>query len=156
MRDEKHYHQGLFQPKFPHKYKGNIRNIVFRSGWEARVFKYLDESPSIIQWSSEEIMIPYVDKAKISENYPHGTPRRYFPDIWVRYKARDGSVREMLWEIKPYKETKEPKVPKRRTRRFINEVLTYGTNTSKWEAAQEYCKKRGWEFRVLTEKDLGF
>jgi hypothetical protein len=35
------------------------------------------------------------------------------------------------------------------------ESLTYLKNEAKWKAASEYCKDRGWEFKIVTEKELG-
>ena len=48
-----------------------------------------------------------------------------------------------------------PKKQKRKTQKYINEVVTYATNQAKWEAAEDYCADRGWEFKVLTEIDMG-
>ena len=49
---------------------------------------------------------------------------------------------------------KPPKKKSRITKGYINEVLTYGKNTSKWEAAELYCKKRGWTFSIMTEDQI--
>jgi 4-hydroxyphenylpyruvate dioxygenase-like putative hemolysin len=57
-------------------------------------------------------------------------------------------------EVKPERETKPP-VQKRKTKRYIQESVTYIVNQSKWKAATEFCKDHGWEFKVVTEKDLG-
>jgi len=141
------YKQGFFKPKFPQKYMGDPTNIVFRSGWEKRVMQSLDENSNIIRWSSEEIIIPYISPV---DNRPH----RYFPDFFVEAKGRDGSVRKILLEVKPAAQTKPPSTPKRKTKRYITEVVTYGVNQAKWEAAKEYCLDRGWEFSVITEQDL--
>jgi hypothetical protein len=61
----------------------------------------------------------------------------------------------MLLEVKPKIQTKPPDVQKRKTKRYINEVVTWGVNQSKWKAAEEYCLDRGWEFKILTEEHLG-
>ena len=105
----------------------------------------LDRSPDVLEWSSEEITIPYYDPTT-------GRVRRYFPDFWVRKK--DGTF---LFEVKPAKETQPPSIKsgKRPSPRLIREVMTYGVNQAKWEAAKSFCEDRGWTFHVLTEKDLG-
>ena len=72
-----------------------------------------------------------------------------------KVKSKDGKVGKYLVEIKPEKFTKPPTIPKKKTKRFIQEVFNYGTNQAKWKQANEYCLDRGWEFLVLTEKDLG-
>jgi hypothetical protein len=109
----------------------------------------LDKADWCISWSSEELAIPYLSPAD-------GRYHRYFPDFVVKYKDRTGTIKTMMIEIKPYKQS-EPPVPKKRiTKQYINEVVTYGINQAKWKAAQEYCLDRHWQFRVLTEKELGF
>lgn len=141
------YKQGFFKPKFPNKYRGDPSNIVYRSGWERRVMQSLDENASVIAWSSEEIVIPYRSPV---DNRIH----RYFVDFYVEAKAPDGSVKVMLLEVKPAAQTVEPKVSKRKTKRYINEVFTYGVNQAKWEAASQYAQSKGWEFKLITEKEL--
>ena len=66
-----------------------------------------------------------------------------------------GKIREKVVEIKPAKQVSEPKVQKRRTKKYVTEVFTYATNQAKWAAAEDFCKDRRWEFQILTEKELG-
>lgn len=106
--------------------------------------KYLDDHPDIIEWSSEEFFIPY--KSPIDGKY-----HRYFPDFWVKKKTKE----VMVIEVKPAAQTKAPKVQKSRSRRYISEVKTWGINQAKWKAAVEFCKDRGWLFKIMTEKELG-
>jgi hypothetical protein len=76
----------------------------------------------------------------------------------MRYRDREGNLKSVLIEIKPAIQTQPPKrkdTPTGRpTRRFLNEVKTWGVNQAKWEAATEYAKDRNWEFRIITDKDL--
>jgi len=141
-------YKGRFKPKFPEKYKGNPTNIVYRSLWELRFMRHLDQDSRVVQWASEEIIIPYVSPI---DNRIH----RYFPDFWLRTKDANGVINTMIIEIKPYKQVKEPVRQDKMTRRYINEVKTYGINTAKWKAAEKYCLDRSWQFKILTEKDLG-
>ena len=141
-------YSGLFKPKNPQKYVGDPTNIVYRSSWECKVMSWLDRNPSIISWASEELIIPY--KSPV-DNRVH----RYFPDFVVKVKSRDGKTKTMILEVKPKKQTLPPEPRKRMTKQYVNEVVTYGVNQAKWEAANEFCLDRGWEFRVLTENDLG-
>jgi hypothetical protein len=103
---------------------------------------YLDTNSSVIQWSSEEIVIPYVSPV---DNRIH----RYFPDFFVRTKTG-----AMVLEVKPLSQATPPEVKKRKTRKYINEVVTFGVNQAKWKAATEYCLDRGWKFKVITEQEL--
>lgn len=141
------YKQGIFKPKNVKKYIGNTNNIVYRSGWEYRVMKYLDEKTSVVAWSSEEVVIPYVSPI---DNRLH----RYFVDFYVEVIDKNGNTKKMLLEVKPKAQTQEPKRPKRNTKRYITEVMTWGVNQAKWQAAQEFCLDKGWEFKILTESEL--
>lgn len=141
------YKQGYFKPQNPKKYIGDPNNIVYRSGWELRVMKYLDEKESVTRWASEEIAIPYISPI---DNRPH----RYFADFYVEAIGRDGETKKMLLEVKPKAQTQEPKKPKRNTKRYISEVMTWGVNQAKWKAAQDFCQDKGWDFKLITEAEL--
>lgn len=141
-------YKGKFSPKNYKKYKGDPTNIIYRSLWELKAMKKLDENPNVLEWSSEETVVPYYDPTT-------GRNRRYFPDFIVKARQPDGSTKTMMLEVKPAKETKEPKKRKRITRQYITEVTTWATNQAKWKAAEEYCLDRGWIFKLITEKELG-
>jgi hypothetical protein len=108
--------------------------------------KWLDEHPSIVWWASEELPIPYVSPV---DNKVH----RYFPDFVAKVKQADKET-TMVLEVKPYKQTQKP-TQKRQTKRFLQEVVTYAVNQEKWRAADLFCKEHGWQFKLLTEKELG-
>jgi hypothetical protein len=110
--------------------------------------KYCDLNENILEWGSEEIALPYRSPV---DNKIH----RYYPDFYIKVKESTGQIKKYLIEIKPKKQTIPPSKPKRQTKSYINEVYEYAKNQSKWEAAKEYCKDRMWEFKVLTEDDLG-
>jgi len=137
-------YKGKFKPKNPQKYKGNPTNIIYRSRWELKLMSRLDDDPQVVQWSSEEIIIPYISPID-------GKRHRYFPDFWV--KNASGDV--ILIEVKPFNQTKPPEVVSKPTRRYINEVVTWGKNQAKWKAAEEYCADRKWKFVIMTEHELG-
>jgi hypothetical protein len=141
-------YKGKFRPINPKKYKGDPSNVIYRSRWELVLMKKLDEHPDVLEWSSEEIIIPY--RSPID-----GKLHRYFPDFYVKRKNREGVIESIIIEVKPYAQTLEPKVQSNITKRYIQEVHTYGINKSKWTQAQEYCKDRGWKFMIFTEHELG-
>ena len=141
-------YSGKFSPKHTNKYLGDPTSIWYRSLWERRVMVYLDENTTVVGWSSEEIIIPYLSPV---DNRVH----RYFPDFFVRVKNKTGLIEGMILEVKPAAQTVPPKVNKRVTKRIIQEVMTYGVNEAKWKAAVEYCKDRNWKFKLVTEKELG-
>lgn len=140
--------QGKFKPKNPVKYKGDPTTIVYRSSWELHFMSYLDTHQDVLLWSSEELIIPY--RSPI-DNKIH----RYFPDFQVKKQGRDGVIETVVVEIKPAKETKPPAVQNKPTKRYLREVYTWGINSAKWAAAQEFCRDRKWKFVIMTEKDLG-
>tara|TARA_R100001129_G_scaffold143907_1_gene105055 strand:- start:608 stop:1048 length:441 start_codon:yes stop_codon:yes gene_type:complete len=141
-------YKGRYRPSNPKKYKGNPSNIVYRSLWERKFMVYCDNHTKILEWGSEEIALPY--RSPI-DNKVH----RYFPDFYIKVRESNGKIKRYIIEIKPKKQTMEPKVKKRKTKGYIYEVYEYAKNQAKWKAAEEFCKDRMWEFKVLTEDELG-
>lgn len=142
-------HTGKFTPTHPEKYQGDAKNIWYRSSWELAFMSRLDTDPRVLAWASEELIIPYADRVS-------GRVRRYFPDFLIKRIGRDGEVRTIVIEIKPYNQSVPPIRGKKTERRFLSEVKTFANNFSKWEHAKAYCAKKGWEFIVLTEKNFNF
>jgi hypothetical protein len=143
------YHQGRFTPVHPEKYAGDVKNIIARSSWERKLFIYLDNNPSVIRWASEEVKIPYM-------NQVDGRAHRYYPDVVVQFKDKNGVVQNAMIEVKPKAQCSAPKLPAsgRQTRRYINEMVTYLTNESKWAAARDWCARNGFQFHLMTEDHL--
>lgn len=141
-------YKGVFRPKNPDKYQGNPSNIIYRSLWELKLMRYLDDHSDVLSWGSEELIIPYRSPLD-------GKVHRYFPDFIVKKKNREGVVSTIVIEVKPKAQTIEPKVQKKTTKKYINEVTTWGVNQAKWKAAESYCEDRKWKFQLMTEKDLG-
>lgn len=141
-------YSGKFKPKNYKKYKGDPTKIYYRSLWERRFMVYADSNANIIEWGSEEIVIPYIsplDKRR----------HRYFPDFYIKYVNTSGqTVREII-EVKPKKQLKPPAKPQNRvSKRYLMEAQTYAVNQAKFKAAESYCKDRRYKFRILTEDHL--
>jgi hypothetical protein len=141
------YEQGLFRPTNIDKYKGNWRNIVYRSSWERIAMSRFDANPNVLKWSSEEIVIPY--RSPIDGHW-----HRYFTDFWIRMQTPLG-IKEFIIEIKPAAQTEPPKKPKRITKTYVNAVQTWGVNEAKWDQARAFAQAKGMEFQILTENELG-
>ena len=109
-------YQGKYRPTFPRKYKGDYHNIIYRSSWEYKFMVWCDRSSSVTEWGSEEIVIPYISPAD-------GRRHRYFPDFYVKIGRKKYMV-----EVKPLRQTKQPKKQKRQTKAYITEVVTYAIN----------------------------
>ena len=136
-------YSGRYTVKNKKKYEGDHSRVIFRSLWERQVFRWIDENKAIKSWSSEEVVIPY---RCATDNRIH----RYFMD--VKMTTSDNQVH--LIEIKPKIQTKKPDRTRRKTKKFLKEAITYIKNESKWKAADEYAKDRGWKFHIWTEDTL--
>jgi hypothetical protein len=140
-------YKGKYIPTNKKKYVGDPYKIVYRSLWERKFMVYCDMNESIISWASEEIVIPY--RSPI-DNRIH----RYFPDFFIKVKQQTGEIKNMIIEIKPKVQCSPPKIPKRKTIKYLNEVKTWGINEAKWKAAMEWCSDRKMEFKLITENEL--
>lgn len=146
--DQKYY------PVNKEKYMGKTGFAVCRSSWETKVCQWLDYTPSVLQWKSEPFGIPYVDPATKDKR---GLPkkRRYYPDFIAKIRNNKGELAIWLIEVKPFKETIPPKVTKRKSKKtMLTEEKTWITNQAKWRAAKSYCDRKGWQFKILTERHL--
>ena len=137
-------YKGLYRPSNPKKYVGDPSKIVYRSLLERKFMLHCDRSPDIVNWASEELSIRYFNP--IDKKY-----HSYYPDFIV--KTIKG--KNFIIEIKPSRQCKPPKTPKKKTRAFMRESFEYIKNQAKWKAAQSYCEDNGAEFKLITEKDLG-
>ncbi len=140
-------YSGKFKPKNYKKYRGNPTNIYYRSLWERRFMIYCDNNPSIVEWGSEELIIPYLSPL---DKKIH----RYFPDFYIKYINKNGKVVREIVEVKPKKFLSPPKKQKRKTRKYQKAVATYVINQAKFKAAEEFCGERKMTFRILTEENL--
>lgn len=106
----------------------------YRSSWELKFLKFLDLNSSVESWTSEPFGIPYFHpfKQKIC---------RYYPDFLF-----EKSGQKFLIEIKPSKETVNPKT--------TYDKIANTINLAKWKSAREFCELKGIKFCILTEKEL--
>tara|TARA_Y100000741_G_scaffold236695_1_gene181076 strand:+ start:76 stop:522 length:447 start_codon:yes stop_codon:yes gene_type:complete len=141
-------YKGKYIPINPKKYVGNSSQIIYRSLWERKLMVYCDRNDNIIEWGSEEVIVPY-------RSPWDGKMHRYFPDFYMKVKQTNGTYKKFIIEVKPKAQCKEPnKTPKRKTRKWYKEVQTWGINQAKWKSATDYCENRGMEFKILTEDHL--
>lgn len=148
MPYSKDVYKGKFTPKNPQKYIGDVSNIVYRSSYELKFMKWCDLNSSILQWNSEEIIVPYLNPL---DKKIH----RYFVDFAIKVKTKHGEIKKYLIEVKPFRFTHPPQVGKRKTKQYLQEIMQWEVNQQKWKFASAYAQDQGWEFMVLTEKDLG-
>ena len=141
-------YKGKYKVRCPYKYKGDPTKVIYRSLWELKFMKYCDSNINILEWGSEEMYVWYRSPV---DNRPH----RYFPDFYIKAKESNGQIKKYIIEVKPKKQTAPPSKPKRQTKGYLREAFEYARNQAKWKAANEWCIDRGFEFKVLTEKELG-
>lgn len=134
--------KGEFEMKNPEKYIGK-HPVIYRSSWEMSLMRVFDNHPNIIGWSSESISIRYY-------NPLNNKWSNYIPDFLVVFVDKDGRQRCEMIEVKPIKETPGFNEGRITAKTKLAQVI----NQAKWLAAAEYCAKRGWHFRVATERDL--
>jgi len=142
-------YSGVYKPTHPQKYKGNPTRIIYRSLWERKFMYFCDHNDSIIEWGSEEVIIPYKCPTD-------GRVHRYYPDFYIKVKDKTGRYQKYIIEVKPKKQTQPPnEKPKRKTAAWKKEVFTFMKNRAKWDAAQDFCEDRQMKFLILTEDHLG-
>ena len=149
-------YKGKYKPTNTSKYRGDSTNIIYRSLLERRFMVYCDTNATVRWWASEELYIPYVSPID-------GKWHRYFVDFVIGIDDVRGVEQTIMVEIKPYRQCVAPKVRifegkvdrrRRDYRDYVRSVKDWGINSAKWAAANQYCKERGWVFKIITDKDL--
>ena len=141
-------YSGIYKPINPKKYRGNPNQVVYRSLWERKLMVYCDNNDAVLEWGSEEVIIPYLSPWD-------GKLHRYFPDFYMKVNQANGSIKKFIIEVKPKAQCKPPiNNPKRKTKKWFKAVQTWGVNQAKWKSATEYCNDQGMEFKILTEDHL--
>lgn len=139
-------HKGIFNPLNESKYKGT-KPIVFRSKLELNFFRWCDRNDKVIQWGSESVVIPYLSPKD-------GRIHKYFVDGVLILETPKGRKKYLI-EIKPEKQCQPPSPTSRMSAK--NKMIAqynWAINSAKWEAAKGWCDKNGFEFQLLTERDL--
>ena len=141
-------YKGKYRPENPNKYVGDPKNIIYRSLLERRFMVFCDKNPNILKWASEELAIPYYSTV---DNRNH----KYYVDFIIEVLEKDNQVKTHLVEIKPYRQSSEPKQTQKKSKRtFLKEMKNWMINTSKWKAATDFAKQRNWDFKIITERTL--
>lgn len=132
--------QGKFKLSNPAKYVGN-KTPTYRSSWEFQFMQFCDNNPSIVEWASEAIKIPY-------RNPITGKNTIYVPDFLIVYVDKTGQKRAELVEVKPFGQSTLEEA------KTTQQKATVIVNMAKWEAARAFCKQQNITFRVITERDI--
>ena len=145
-KKNRNYTQGIYKPKNPKKYIGSTP--VYRSMMELKAFRYLDNNPNVLSWSSESVVVPYVSPKD-------GKIHRYFVDLVAKLKSKDGKIKKLLIEVKPEKQTKPPTITnKKKQSTMLYEQVAWAVNQAKWQSAKDWSKHNNYTFIILNEKHL--
>jgi hypothetical protein len=145
-KKNRNFTQGIFKPKNPQKYIGS--QPIYRSMLELKAFRYLDNNPNVLSWSSEAVVIPYISPAD-------GKMHRYFVDLIAKLKTKEGTIKKLLIEIKPEKQTMPPiDTGRKKQKTLIYERYQWVVNQAKWISAKAWCEKKGFTFIIMNEKHL--
>lgn len=151
-----------FTLKNPQKYYGN-KAPISKSSWEFKIFDFMDRCNNVLKWGYECFQVPYYNPIKKAQSV-------YFPDIYCIVQQADGTQKQFLLEIKPYKMSVEPSIPKRpksgdpnAIKRYEKAIRNYQinkanfeVNKSKWAQARAWCTRHNISFFIITEKDYTF
>lgn len=132
-----------YTPRHPSKYKGSYP-IVLRSSWEVSFAQKCDLTPTILEWASEPVEIPYNNPLKPGPN----KQSIYIPDFLIKFINKQGQIETKLIEIKPEKEALAEKAKNE------YDAMSLMVNEAKWLAAAAWCKRRGIKFVTLTESGM--
>jgi hypothetical protein len=143
----KNYVQGVYNPINKQKYTGKT-SPIYRSSLELKMFRWLDRCENVRSWASERVVIPYTSPV---DNRLH----RYFVDIVCEMNRGTEGIKKYLIEIKPDKFTRPPvESAKKKQKTLLYERYTFAVNMAKWEAARQWCEKKGYKFLVITDKHI--
>ena len=134
------YRQGIFTPINKDKFMGST--ATYRSGLELKFMRFCDNNTNVLKWGSENVIVPYISPLD-------GRVHKYYVDNFVI--IREGSqIKKYLIEIKPSKQTQAPNTKYKKKEHLIYEQSAWIINQAKWNAAKELCKKKGFDFLILT------
>lgn len=135
------FSKDFYQVRNPEKYVGS-KKPMYRSSWELTFMLFCDNNPSIQQWASEPLKIPYRDPLT-------GKHTVYVPDFLISYIDKNQKNHVELVEIKPAKQTLREKVGKN-----PYDQAQFVKNQAKWAAASAWCQNQGIKFRIINEQDI--
>jgi hypothetical protein len=138
-----------YRPLNPEKYVGDLSKIIMRSSWESKLAYWCDTNPNVLKWGSEIKPISYYSRVDRRS-------RQYYPDFWIKVRSDIGNIKHMIIEVKPHNQVIKPRNSKRKKKETVlAESIRWTRNQDKWSAAVEWAKRNGWEFKIMTEYELG-
>jgi hypothetical protein len=125
---------------------------------------WLDNNSTITKWGAECLRIPYQmthfdnGDTKIKEH-------SYFPDFYYEMRLSDGTLKQVVVEVKPMKEFQMvqdlnegklnvPENGMKKLKNFEYDLKMAYKNKQKWETMINWCNKKGYDFIIITEQHL--
>ena len=73
----KETYKGRYKVSNPKKYKGDLKEVIYRSSWELKFMRWCDYNKNVLEWGSETTIIPY--KSPVDSKI-----HRYFVDFLLK------------------------------------------------------------------------
>jgi hypothetical protein len=160
------YNQGNYIPKNKDKViKLNTQGgVYFRSSWEKKIMHWLDNNNTITKWGAECMRIPY-QMTHFDNGDTKVKEHSYYPDFYYEMKNNEGLLKQVVVEVKPFKEYKMvqdlnegnlviPETGMKKLKNFEYDLKMAYKNKNKWETMINWCNKKGYEFIIITEQHL--
>jgi hypothetical protein len=142
---------GRYILKNPQKYLGVGQNPIYRSAHELKMMHWLDTNEKVIMWAYESLRIPYFFSID-------GKIHNYVVDFIAHIANNQGKIIKYLIEIKSDSDLLVPKKPSNPTSKnmktYKNKMMIHIRNTSKWSAAEQFCKSTGFVWKLLSTRDI--
>lgn len=163
------YAKAIFTPRHPEKCVNTNGTFnkplpMMRSSWEMVFANFCDIEENVLQWGSEIVEIPYF-------SHIDGKSHRYITDFILVVRDRDtGKNTKWLIEVKPASQVpklnefgeiifpelnKKKKLTEQRIERWKEQCNVLKKNHEKWTAARKWAKDHGYQFKIITEVELG-
>ena len=134
-------YKGKYNPMNPKKYKGDSSQVIYRSLWERKLMVYCDQNDKVLEWGSEEVIIPYLSPW---DNKVH----RYFPDFYIKVKQANGKTKRFIIEVKPKYQCKSPvENPRRKTKKWFNDVKNWTINQANGNQQMNFVLTMVWNLK---------
>jgi hypothetical protein len=142
LQQNSKWKQGEFDKFNPKKYYGKFP-IKFRSSWEFKCMLKFELNRNVLKWTSEPFSIPYYMKELVDGKFV-----MVKHNYWIDFIVELVNGTKFMIEVKP-----DSQIPKKDLKTIKRDPVRY-KNACKFSAAIKYCKLNGYEFKLISEKDL--
>ena len=108
---------------------------------------YCDHTEKVVEWSSEEIAIPYRSP---KDNRYH----LYFPDFYMKVRNTNGSIQSYLVESEPKAQVEGPQSSSKEDQTIPNGGRDLCHQPSEMGSSERILQGQLWQFKIITEREL--